>query len=107
MRRKRKIVITKDDLNGATNEIEFLNTRGRNFDIKTTRCIESWLGFSLYRRNPNEALKEINSLKIRGGNGKVDKEKTIAARKKMFEKTFGNSPLYEFCEKTGEARKTG
>jgi|GEM_PF-6769088 len=107
MRRKRKIVLTRDDLNGAVREIEFLSGRGKDFSVKAVRCIESWLEFSLFRRNSSDTLKDINSLKILGGNGKEDRAKTIAARKQAFEKTFGKSSLYEFCEESGEARKTG
>ncbi len=105
MRRKEKPVIVREDLDGAFRQIEFLSSKGKGSQEACARCIEAWLDFSLYKRSPENIMKDINSLKITGNGGSEDRKKTLAARKELFEKTLGDNPKYEFCG--GEVRKAG
>ena len=101
-RRRTQDAVDVTSLNGAARQIEFLRMKGKDTPEACTRCIESWLDSGDYMKSNEEIMRDINSLKI-VVNGREDAEKTVAARRMLFEKKLADYGRYEFID--GKVRK--
>ena len=88
---------------GALRQVSITSTKMHSSITVFKRC--AGVRLSIYKKGTEDIMRDINSLKIFGNDGREDRAMTVEMRKKMFEKTFGDSKAFGFCESSGTIEK--